>query len=316
MSHTWNFVRAGGFDQVQITTGADLLALPELDQELWVALACPTSGIEFDARTLELLDLDKDKRIRAPVLIAAAKWACSILKNPDDLCVGAEGLELSCIDDGLDEGKLLLKTARSVLKSLGKADGSSLTVAEATAARDAFAKDPFNGDGIVPEASASDDATKALIRDVLACTPALEKDRSGAIGDYFARAKVAAYDARALNAVNGEEKQYLELAAKEARCPPCGVASRPTRRLRTEEAAVGCVRRSGARARHRAGVARGQARPVAAQRRSKYVGPRRARAGDDHRARRRGSGGARGGRGELRALTGGRLVLTRSRRLK
>jgi hypothetical protein len=56
MTHSFKFVRAGGFDQVQITTGADLKALPELDQKLWVALACPTTGIEFDARTLELLD--------------------------------------------------------------------------------------------------------------------------------------------------------------------------------------------------------------------------------------------------------------------
>ena len=45
-SHTWNFFRAGGFDQVQIDTGADLLALKELDQKLWVALSCPTRGIE------------------------------------------------------------------------------------------------------------------------------------------------------------------------------------------------------------------------------------------------------------------------------
>ena len=57
-SHTWNFFRAGGFDQVQIDTGADLLALKELDQKLWVALSCPTRGIEFDTKTLDLIDSD------------------------------------------------------------------------------------------------------------------------------------------------------------------------------------------------------------------------------------------------------------------
>lgn len=84
----WKFFRAGGFDQVRLDTGADLLALDELDQKLWVALACPTTGLEFDADTLELIDADKDGRIRAPELIAAIKWAGACLKNPDNLVKG------------------------------------------------------------------------------------------------------------------------------------------------------------------------------------------------------------------------------------
>ena len=84
-NHTWKFFRAGGFDQVRLDTGADLMALDQLDQKLWVALACPTTGLEFDKATLALIDTDKDGRIRAPELIAAAKWAGSCLKNPDDL---------------------------------------------------------------------------------------------------------------------------------------------------------------------------------------------------------------------------------------
>ena len=38
--------------------------LEHLDQKLWVALACPTSGLEFDSKTLALIDTDKDGRIR------------------------------------------------------------------------------------------------------------------------------------------------------------------------------------------------------------------------------------------------------------
>src|SRR5438477_10952770 len=84
-AHTWKFFRAGGFDQVRLASGADLLALDQLDQKLWVALACPTTGLEFDSRTLALIDSDQDDRIRAPELIAAVKWVCALLKNPDDL---------------------------------------------------------------------------------------------------------------------------------------------------------------------------------------------------------------------------------------
>src|ERR1017187_2581864 len=79
-THTWKFFRAGGFDQVRLATGADLMALDQLDQKLWVALACPTTGVEFDKTTLALIDTDKDGRVRAPELIAAAKWAGGLSK--------------------------------------------------------------------------------------------------------------------------------------------------------------------------------------------------------------------------------------------
>ena len=57
--HTWRFFRAGGFDQVRLDSGADLMNLDQLDQKLWVALACPTSGLEFDSKTLALIDTDR-----------------------------------------------------------------------------------------------------------------------------------------------------------------------------------------------------------------------------------------------------------------
>ena len=91
-THAWKFFRAGGFDQVKLETGADLMALDQLDLKLWVALACPTSGLEFDKATLALIDTDKDGRVRAPELIAAVKWAGGLLKNPDDLLKGSPTL--------------------------------------------------------------------------------------------------------------------------------------------------------------------------------------------------------------------------------
>jgi hypothetical protein len=33
--HVWQFFRAGDFDQVALTSGADLLSLEALDQKLW-----------------------------------------------------------------------------------------------------------------------------------------------------------------------------------------------------------------------------------------------------------------------------------------
>jgi hypothetical protein len=111
-NYTWKFFRAGGFDQVRLQSGHDLANLDKLDQKLWVALACPTTGLEFDARTLALIDTDKDGRIRPPELIAACKWTCGLLKNPDDLMKAAPALSLDAINDATPEGKQVLACAR------------------------------------------------------------------------------------------------------------------------------------------------------------------------------------------------------------
>jgi len=126
-THTWRFFRAGGFDQVKLESGADLLNLDQLDQKLWVALACPASGLEFDRQTLSLIDSDKDGRVRAPELIAAFKWAGALLKNPDDLVKAGDSLPLSSINDSTAEGKAIACSARTILNNLGKKEATAIT---------------------------------------------------------------------------------------------------------------------------------------------------------------------------------------------
>jgi hypothetical protein len=167
------------------------MALDQLDQKLWVALACPTSGLEFDKATLALIDTDKDGRVRAPELIAAVKWAGGLLKNPNDLLKGAPTLRLAAVNDATSEGKLIAAFARQVL---GKTETAEITIDEAAAAAQTFAAKPFNGDGIVPADSASDDATKAVINDIIACVGG-EADASGKPG--VSQAKVDQFFAEA-----------------------------------------------------------------------------------------------------------------------
>ena len=92
--HRFHFYRAGGVDQVRIDSGADILALDQLDQKLWMALSCPVKGLEFDARTLELLDADKDAHVRPPEILAAMTWLSKVLKKPDDLLKASDGIAL------------------------------------------------------------------------------------------------------------------------------------------------------------------------------------------------------------------------------
>jgi hypothetical protein len=177
----WKFFRAGGFDQVKLETGADLLNVEHLDQKLWVALACPTSGLELDPRTLSLIDADKDGRVRAPELIAAVQFACSNLKNPDDLLKGNHELALSAINDETEQGKTLLSSAKQVLVNLGKKDDQAISADDLTDPARIFADTPFNGDGIVTDLSTNDPFVCGVIRDIIECHGSA-LDRSGKPG--------------------------------------------------------------------------------------------------------------------------------------
>ncbi len=179
--YPWRFFRAGGFDQVKLETGADLMNLDKLDKKLWVALACPTTGLEFDPKTLALIDTDKDGRIRAPELIEAVKWAGSMLKNPDVLVQGGDLVSFSAINDATPEGKQLLASARQIAENLGNKEAAAVSLADASDANKIFINTTFNGDGIIIPESASDEATRSVINDIAACLGTVS-DRSGKPG--------------------------------------------------------------------------------------------------------------------------------------
>ncbi len=155
-SHTWSFSRVGGVNRVNIETGEDLVNLEHLDQKLWTALSCPVYGLEIDYKTLELIDTDKDDRIRVPEVIAAVKWLTSLIKNPDELLKDNKCLELSSINDNSEDGKNLLGSARQILKNLGKEDAQTLTVENTSDTVRIFANTKFNGDAIIYGNSWSD----------------------------------------------------------------------------------------------------------------------------------------------------------------
>ncbi|GAA4325711.1 hypothetical protein GCM10023144_08330 [Pigmentiphaga soli] len=166
MEHTWQFFRAGGVDQVAIRSGADVCHLDQLDQKLWVALACPTRGIEFDHQTLDLIDTDHDGRIRPPELLAACRWACERLRDPDVLLRRDGRLALAEIDDRTEAGAQLAATARRILELLGKpADAVGL---DDVADRGRLLKAMrFNGDGIVTPATADEGPLREAIQRII-----------------------------------------------------------------------------------------------------------------------------------------------------
>jgi hypothetical protein len=260
-NHSWKFVRIGGVDQVVFRNGADIINIGQLDQKLWMALAMPTRGIEFDPKTADLVDTDKDGRIRPPEVIAAVKWAESAFKDPGDLIRGGDTVALAGIKD-----PNLLAGAKRILANLGKSDAAVITLADVSDTVKILAETKFNGDGVVIAEAAEVADVKKAIEDIIGALGSVT-DRSGKPGlnqakldqffaeaqtlsdwaakgeadksltpvgleataaasaaikavktkvdDFFARCRLAAFDGRALAAVNRSETEYLALAAKD-----------------------------------------------------------------------------------------------------
>lgn len=207
-SHRWRFFRCGGFDQVRIETAEDLRHLGALDQKLWAVLACPTVGLEFDERTLKLLDADGDGRIRVPELLAAVRWVCEVLRDPGVLFQPGDSLPLSALDDRQPAGQELLAAARDVLARVGRAGDVALSLADLSDPARLFPPERFNGDGVVPAALTDDEGVKALMAEVVACVGA-QTDRSGEPG-------VTAQTLDAFLAAAEEARQWQARACSDA----------------------------------------------------------------------------------------------------
>ncbi len=179
--HKWRFFRSGGFDQVRLETEADLKALETLDPKLWAALSCPASNLEFDDKTLSLIDTDGDGHIRVPEIIAAVNWTVSLLKHPEDIMRGSNALPLDAIDDSKPEGALLRSSAKHILTNLGKTQEAVITTEDTADLNAIFASTQFNGDGIIPASAAAEADTQAVIEDIITCVGS-EEDRCGQPG--------------------------------------------------------------------------------------------------------------------------------------
>jgi hypothetical protein len=216
-AHRWRFFRAGGFDQVRLETGADLVNLGSLDQKLWLALASPNKGLDFDPRTLQHLDSDRDGYIRPPEVIAAAQWASALLRDPDLLATGAAALPLSAIREDTEDGRRVLASARAILKSFDKPDDPEISAADSETSEVVFSKTPFNGDGIITANSAEREDLKRLIGEIIECLGSAP-DRSGEPG----------LDEGRITAFFEQARAFVEWAARPEREPgllPVGPAT-------------------------------------------------------------------------------------------
>ena len=178
--YPWSFCSLGGVTRVKIGCGEDIAHLGELDQKLWTVLSCPVDGLIFDKKTLQLLDTDKDGKIRVNEVVAAAQWLTSVIKDKDLILAGSDTLAVDQINTENPVGERLARSARQILANLG-VERNEITLADTSDSVKIFANTTANGDGIVTVDPSQDAAVQDAIASAVA-TVGSKADRSGAAG--------------------------------------------------------------------------------------------------------------------------------------
>ncbi|MBO4335718.1 MAG: ABC transporter permease, partial [Desulfovibrio sp.] len=176
----WHCQRMGGTDQVMLSTMQELRHLRDLDPKLWGALSCPAKGLEFDAKTLALLDTDGDGRIRMPEILEACEWLCSRVNDTADIPSEPTSMPLSAIDEECEHGKRLKTTAQTILRHLEISD-ERITPEQVNEAAQSAAGQSFNGDGILPPLEEMDETVRDFVTAGLAIVGGAQ-DAGGAAG--------------------------------------------------------------------------------------------------------------------------------------
>ena len=206
-AHRWTFFRAAGVVQPRIKDAEDIRHLDELPDELWTILSCPSKGLEFDQKTFDAIDADKDGHARTREIQLAVAWMLKRMNDPAALFKDSDVVDLSEFAD-TDEGKSLAEAAKMMLGVLGKADAQSFSLADVLAREASYLNSPFNGDGVIVDGSVEDAKLKTLFGEVVKVTGGTP-DRGGAPG--VDKAKLEAFYADA-----AAHLAWIEKGQKEA----------------------------------------------------------------------------------------------------
>ena len=178
-TYPWQFASVGGTVRVNIQSGEDIRHLGELDRKMWTVLSCPVKGLEFDEKTLKLIDEEADGNIRVDEVIATAQWLTRVVRDAQELLEENDTLPLDGFNTEDPDGARLQESARQILRNL-KLEKDSISLEDTADNVKIFAETKFNGDGIITPKSASDEATAKLIETIAGVASAM--DRSGEAG--------------------------------------------------------------------------------------------------------------------------------------
>ena len=205
--YDWKFSTVGGVTRVNIENGQDIAHLSELDQKLWTVLSCPVKGLEFDERTLALLDSDHDGKLRVHEVVAASQWLCKVLADMDYLVEGRDSITFGAIRHDTDEGKQVVEAAKMILGKLD-VNKDEISLADVKAYMDVYEEkckaeysagetEPYE-----PPYGEGSDAAEAAVNAV-----------RQKIADWFMRCKLVQFDEDAAGALDVQVEKIAAISA-------------------------------------------------------------------------------------------------------
>ena len=226
--YNWKFSTVGGVTRVNIECGEDIDHLGELDQKLWTVLSCPVKGLEFDERTLALMDTDGDGRLRVEEVVAAAQWLGKVLVNTDDLFECRDKVEFSAVRTNTDEGMQVLEAARLILSKLGhsRENISLADVADYMAVYEEKCKADYEaaeGEPYTPPYGDGSDDAEAAVAAVRA-----------KVADYFMRCKLVQFDDEASAALDVQVDKIAAISGGDLAASAAEIATYPLARPNKE----------------------------------------------------------------------------------
>lgn len=205
--YDWKFSTVGGVTRVNIENGQDIAHLSELDQKLWTVLSCPVKGLEFDERTLALLDSDHDGKLRVHEVVAASQWLCKVLADMDYLVEGRDSITFGAIRHDTDEGKQVVEAAKMILGKLD-VNKDEISLADVKAYMDVYEEkckaeysagetEPYE-----PPYGEGSDAAEVAVNAV-----------RQKIADWFMRCKLVQFDEDAAGALDVQVEKIAAISA-------------------------------------------------------------------------------------------------------
>ena len=205
--YDWKFSTVGGVTRVNIENGQDIAHLSELDQKLWTVLSCPVKGLEFDERTLALLDSDHDGKLRVHEVVAASQWLCKVLADMDYLVEGRDSITFGAIRHDTDEGKQVVEAAKMILGKLD-VNKDEISLADVKAYMDVYeekCKAEYSAgetEAYEPPYGEGSDAAEAAVNAV-----------RQKIADWFMRCKLVQFDEDAAGALDVQVEKIAAISA-------------------------------------------------------------------------------------------------------
>ena len=222
--YDWKYSVVGGVTRVNIESGSDIAHLDELDQKLWTVLSCPVKGLEFDEKTLSMMDADKDGRIRVGEVVAAAQWLKKVLSDMDYLVEGNDSIEFSQVKKDTDEGNQVIESAKLILSQLGlDKEGISLAdVNDYMAIYEEKCKNEYtaaNAEPFTPPYGEKSDDAEAAVAAIRA-----------KVADFFMRCKLVQFDEEASPVLDVQVEKIATISANNLSDSVAEIATYPLAR--------------------------------------------------------------------------------------